>query len=127
MVPPPTSAPVAPSPTLDAQALARLRELDPDGRAGVVRRVLEAYQGSLRRGLEQLAATPPPAPEAVSALAHTFKSSSASVGALELAQVCSEVERRLKAGEHQGLERDIAHLLEHGRAALQAVGTILQS
>lgn len=110
---------------LDAQALARLRELDPDGRAGVVRRVLEAYQGSLRRSLDQLAAVPSPAAETVSALAHTLKSSSASVGALELAQVCAEVERRLKAGDREGLERDIAQLLSHGEAALQAVATIL--
>ncbi len=121
-----TTATLAPSTTLDAQALARLRELDPDGRAGVVRRVLEAYQGSLRRGLEQLGAVPSPPAEAVAALAHTLKSSSASVGALALAQVCSEVERQLKAGQHEGLERDIAQLLAHGEAALQAVATILQ-
>lgn len=120
-----TTAPVEPSTTLDAQALARLRELDPDGRAGVVRRVLEAYQGSLRRSLDQLAAMPPPAAETVSALAHTLKSSSASVGALALSQVCAEVEGRLKAGDREGLERDIGQLLSHGEAALQAVATIL--
>ena len=32
---------------LDAQALARLRELDPDGRQGVVQRVLTAFDTSL--------------------------------------------------------------------------------
>ncbi len=111
---------------LDAAALARLHELDPEGRAGVVRRVLEAYQGSLRRALDQLAAQPPIGADAVAALAHTLKSSSASVGALALSQVCSDVERRLKAGQHEGLERDIAHLLAQGEAALQAVATILR-
>lgn len=126
MAPPTATAPITPSTTLDAQALARLHELDPDGRAGVVRRVLEAYQGSLRRGLDQLAAEPPPDADAVAALAHTFKSSSASVGALALAQACGDVERRLKAGDREGLERDIAHLLAHGEAALQAVATILR-
>ena len=33
--------------TLDAEALARLRELDPDGRHGVVERVLNAFEMSL--------------------------------------------------------------------------------
>ena len=34
---------------LDEQALARLRELDPDGRQGVVMRVLAAFETSLAR------------------------------------------------------------------------------
>ena len=41
--------------TLDAAALARLRELDPEGRHGVLPRVLGAFEASLARMLAQLA------------------------------------------------------------------------
>jgi hypothetical protein len=70
---------------LDETALARLRELDPDGRHGVLQRVLTAFETSLTRSLGQLQ-DPQASADAktVAALAHTLKSSSASVGALAL-------------------------------------------
>lgn len=112
---------------MDAGALARLRELDPDGRHGVVPRVLSAFENSLTRALAQLAGlrTAPDA-EVVAGLAHKLKSGAASVGALELARDCADVERRLRAGDHAHLSADIERLLTAGEGALAATGSILR-
>lgn len=122
--------PGTPQPTavpLDAAALARLRELDPDGRHGVVERVLKAYDGSLARMLGQLEAQRAGGDTAVvSGIAHTLKSSSASVGALALAQACAEVELRLRTGGAGSLGGDIERLLLAGEAALTAVRAMLR-
>jgi HPt (histidine-containing phosphotransfer) domain-containing protein len=114
-------------PRLDAAALERLQELDPDGRQGVVRRVLEAYETSLQRMLLQLAAERHSGnPQTVSNIAHTLKSSSASVGALALSTVCHEVERRRRGGDAVGLDGDVAQIVAEGEAALAAVRAMLR-
>lgn len=115
-------------PTLDAAALARLRELDPDGRHAVVQRVLTAFETSLTRMLAQLGAERDRGGDAdvVAGIAHTLKSGAASVGALELAAACADVERRLRGGDHQHLSADIERLLAAGARALQAVASMLR-
>ena len=81
---------------LDAAALARLQELDPGGSAGLLARVLAPYTQSLERLLGQLHAARQEADvQGQHHVVHTLKSSSASVGALKLAALCAEVERRL--------------------------------
>lgn len=112
---------------LDATALARLHELDPDGRHGVVQRVLSAFEASLARLLVQLrdaSATRDAA--VVVSVAHTLKSSSASIGALALAATCTEVERRLRDGDTSRLDDDLQRLLADGEATLQVVGAALR-
>ena len=114
--------------SLDETALARLRELDPDGRHGVLPRVLTTFEASLARMLDQLQEQQVAADaKAVAALAHTLKSSSASVGALALSAACAQVEARLRAGQTAALRDDVDLLLVHGRAALRAVGAMLRS
>lgn len=129
-MPPTPPAPAPPGPDgvqLDAEALARLRELDPDGRHGVVDRVLRAFEISLARMLGELEAQRAAGdPEAVARVAHKLKSSSASVGALALAQVCAEVERRLRTDGPGTLAGDIERLLQAGEAALAAVKAMLR-
>jgi HPt (histidine-containing phosphotransfer) domain-containing protein len=120
--------PLAPV-TLDAGALARLRELDPDGRHGVVDRVMVAFETSLARMLVQLAAEHEDGDAGVVAgVAHTLKSSSASVGALALAECCAQVERRLREGGRTARElgADVELLLAHGEATLAAVRAMLR-
>lgn len=120
-------APTPPPASLDAQALARLRELDPEGRLGVVQRVLTAFETSLERMLGQLQALQPePEPSQVAHIAHTLKSSSASVGALTLSQVCAEVETRIRKGDTSAMHLDTGRLISEGRSALQAVRAILR-
>lgn len=114
--------------TLDAATLARLRELDPQGRQGVVARVLAAFEASLTRMLEQLDAERDGGQaQVVGAVAHTLKSSAASVGALRLASACAEVERRVRAGGPTAQRHDIDWLLLEGEAALEAVRAMLRS
>jgi HPt (histidine-containing phosphotransfer) domain-containing protein len=84
---------------LDAQALARLHELDPSGQSGLVKRVLATYAQSLARLLAQLRTAREGADrDAMRHAAHTLKSSSASVGALELSALCAQAEARLRDG-----------------------------
>lgn len=112
---------------LDAGALARLRELDPDGCHGVMERVFKAFEGSLVRMLGQLEAQREGGDaEVVARIAHTLKSSSASVGALALAQACAEVERRLRTGGPGALGGDIERLVQACQAALVAVKAMLR-
>lgn len=130
----PETAPPDPVPAaglvcrLDEQALARLRELDPDGRHGVLRRVLSTFEASLQRMLGQLSEACGRADgAAVAALAHTMKSSSASVGALALSALCASAERDLRAGGVQdlpalvrGISAEVERVLATVRAMLQA-------
>jgi len=123
----PVPGPLSAGPRLDPLALARLSELDPDGRHGVVNRVLAAFDTSLTRMLGQLEAqAEAPTAALVASIAHTLKSSAASVGALELARSCAEVEARIRTGDTDSLQRDIGRLISDGQAALVAVGAILR-
>ena len=111
-------------PALDAAAMAELRALDPDGKAQLVKRVLVTYQGSLARLVEQLAqARATNAWDQVSRVAHTLKSSSASIGALELSAVCADIERLLRAGE----EAAVPPLLDRFRTEVGRVELAVQA
>jgi hypothetical protein len=124
-----SATPSPPAPSLDAAAIARLRELDPGGRLGVLTRVLGAFESSLGRMLSQLEAEREAGnPAVVSGIAHTLKSSSASVGALALAAACADVEARLRAGAGSAatLRADVSRLLDEGAGALAAVRSMLQ-
>jgi HPt (histidine-containing phosphotransfer) domain-containing protein len=87
-------------PVLDAACMAELRALDPDGKAQLVKRVLATYQASLAKLVAQLqVARADGAWDQVSRVAHTLKSSSASIGALALSALCADIERLLRAGD----------------------------
>lgn len=85
---------------LDAQALANLAQLDPTGANRLVQRVMSTYRSSMARMLAQLALARVQADTATQRLvAHTLKSSSASVGALALSALCGEAEKALHDGQ----------------------------
>jgi HPt (histidine-containing phosphotransfer) domain-containing protein len=120
---PPEALPV----TLDQGALERLRALDPDGRNGVLQRVLLAFEASLGRSLAQLATLREGGAAAqLAALAHTLKSSSASVGALRLAAACAEIERSAREGGPAAKRHDVERLMTEGGAALAATRAMLR-
>ena len=122
--PPPKTADVA---SLDVKALARLRDLDPDGRHGVVLRVLTAFETSLARMITQLQnERGSEQPAVVAGVAHMLKSSSASVGALELARACAEIELKLRRGDASTLQADTSRLISEAESALLAVAAILR-
>lgn len=113
--------------SLDSSALDRLRELDPDGKHGVLQRVLSTFEASLSQMLAQLAAELGAGRmRAVADIAHKLKSSSAAVGAMALSRSCAEVEQRQRAGAPIQLDDDVRRLITDGELALRAVRAILR-
>ena len=84
---------VAQQGVLNPEAIRRLRELDPTGESQLLTRVFQAFETSLNRLLPQLEQARGAADAAgVRLVAHTLKSSSATIGAIQLSKVCAEVE-----------------------------------
>jgi HPt (histidine-containing phosphotransfer) domain-containing protein len=124
----PGAHPAGAAAVLDEAALAKLRELDPDGRRGVVTRVLTAFDSSLVRWLAQLAALRDPIDAGVvGGIAHTLKSSAGSVGAKDLARACADIEYRLRSNDPVDLAFEVQHLLTLGHAALVAIRAMLRT
>jgi HPt (histidine-containing phosphotransfer) domain-containing protein len=95
--PRPQAAPSAVGDVLAADALDRLRELDPQGAGQLLQRVFGAFQASIARLLPQLREASAAGDLAsVNLVAHTLKSSSASIGATSLAQICGEIESMIR-------------------------------
>jgi HPt (histidine-containing phosphotransfer) domain-containing protein len=93
--------PVGNVPVLDPVVLGRLDELDPTGTNGLVRRVLMAFVTSLDRLRDQLLIGREDRDQSVVRyVAHTLKSSSGSVGATQLAQLCADTERGVREGRY---------------------------
>jgi histidine phosphotransfer protein HptB len=112
---------------LDALALAKLHELDPDGRHGIVERVMRVFETSLVGFIVQLAEARDRGDiAALGAQAHKLKPSSASVGALALSALCADVERLVRDGETAGLLPQVENLLSEAERALAAVRAMLR-
>ncbi|MBS0437147.1 MAG: Hpt domain-containing protein [Proteobacteria bacterium] len=119
--------PSAPA-VLDAQALARLRELDPKGENNLVDRVLRAFESSALRLLPQLESARAAGDRAgVRHVAHTLKSSSASIGALTLSQHCAAVEALIREERPDDLEAPLAALLAELASVRQTIRSMLDA
>ena len=100
----PFPPPLPPDSPLDAAALQRLFDLDPTGANRLLERLVQAFDTSLGRLMPQLdAATAVGDLDAIKSVAHTLKSSMASIGALKLSALCADIERMIRNGETQGL------------------------
>jgi CheY-like chemotaxis protein len=101
----PGGAPADASQVLDPAALARLGELDPTGANHLIERVLQAFKTSVARLRPQFdAARPHGDRAAIRLVAHTLKSSSGSIGAVRLTQLCTQVESAIRLGAEGDLE-----------------------
>ena len=107
---------------LDREALARLVELDPTGKGRLVERVLQAFLASVAR-LRPLfeAALASRDAAGVRLVAHTLKSSSASIGALELSRCCAQAEAAARLGDEHAFGAEAAAMAGAIDRALQAV------
>jgi len=122
----PMPSPPALASVLDEASLQRLHELDPQGANRVVERVLRAFETSLTRLLPQAAQAQADGDhEALRHVVHTLKSSSASVGALELSRCCSEIENRLRLAQTDDLAGRLKSLALEGGRVLAAVRALL--
>jgi len=106
------SVPVStPDDVLDAGALDRLRELDPSGENHLIERVMKAFDTSLERLLPQLQdAQASHDLTGIRHVVHTLKSSSASIGALKMSQICAEIETMVRREATQGMDDRIVAL-----------------
>ena len=118
------AAPIA----LDPAALARLTELDPTGQNRLLERVLLAFQASAARLMPQLEAARLADDRAtIRLVAHTLKSSSASIGALALSQVSAHVEALIRAENGDDLSAPLDALRAALDASLRAIQDRLES
>ncbi len=116
----------APACELDATALRRLRELDPSGNNHVVQRVMVAFESSLTRLMQQAeVAEAHQDLGAIRHVAHTLKSSSASIGALELSAHCALIEQDLREQRTDQLAQHLGVLRGEAARALRAVRATL--
>ncbi len=107
---------------LDAEALARLAELDPTGQSRLLKRLLAAFEKSLDRMVPQLeqARDAADAP-AMHLVAHTLKSSSATVGAMVLSRQCALVEDLARQNRLAEAVGGVQQMLLEAAAAREAV------
>ncbi len=94
---------------LDSRALENIRKLQQAGQPSILNKVIELYFETapdlMVRVREAVKAGDA---EGLSRVAHTLKSSSANLGAVELAQRCKELEMQAKSGELAGAEDRLA-------------------
>ena len=111
---------------LDADALDRLRELDPTGKSRLMERVLNAFHSSASRLAQQFGeARRSGDMQGIRHVVHTLKSSSASIGALELARLCAEIEASIRAEALTTLTERLDAMDRELAAVLQAVTPML--
>lgn len=111
---------------LDAEALDRLRELDPTGKSRLLERVLRAFHSSASRLAQQFGeARKGGDMQGIRHVVHTLKSSSASVGALELARLCAEIESSIRAEAFAALPERLDAMDLELAAVLQVVTPML--
>ncbi|HUG23027.1 response regulator [Piscinibacter sp.] len=130
--PVPGGAPQAPEssadPVLDAGALERLRELDPKGENQLLARVIKAFDSSAARLMPQLQDARHAGDHAgMRHVAHTLKSSSASIGAMKLSQLCAEVETKIRTENLENLDNRVDAMSAEVEIVLQALKRLLDA
>jgi HPt (histidine-containing phosphotransfer) domain-containing protein len=109
----------------DADALRRLRDLDPRGENRLFERVSKAFEASASRLLPQLdEAIRTNDRSSILHVAHTLKSSSASIGALKLSHLCAEIETMIRRQSEEDFSerlRAVPVEVEHVLAGLRAL------
>jgi len=113
---------------LDPQALGRLRELDPRGENRLLERVLKAFETSVARLAPQLEESRRSGDRAgIRHVAHTLKSSSASIGAMALSQRCAEVEAMIRLESTELPDLPLDALRAELQLVLKAIASVLDN
>jgi CheY-like chemotaxis protein len=130
----PTVTPPAPpasegaSRIFDVEALRRLRELDPRGENRLIERVAKAFETSVGRLLPQLdEAFKINDTGAIVHVAHTLKSSSASIGALKLSHMCAEIENMIRRQTGEDLSSRIREIPLEAERVLEGLRHLLET
>ncbi len=123
----PVSAPAPLAPrdaNLNQRALDNIRSLDPDGREGVLKEVLQIYIGEAPGQLLAMTqAVQTRNPSELARVAHALKSASQNVGAVQMGETCRQLEQIGKSGGVEGA----ANIVNNITAQYQAVLPLLQA
>ena len=107
---------------LNTESIRRLRELDPTGESLLLTRLFHAFETSLNRLLPQLERARDTSDAAgVRLIAHTLKSSSATIGAVQLSKVCADVEALARESRLDVATSGIDLILSEAQAVRQAL------
>jgi signal transduction histidine kinase/CheY-like chemotaxis protein/HPt (histidine-containing phosphotransfer) domain-containing protein len=107
---------------LDNTALDRLRELDPSGQNKLMQRVVAAFETSVARMLPQVQqASQNNDRDGMRHVAHTLKSSSASIGALRLSKMCAELETIIRTQREDDTAPYVVSICAEVDVVLQAL------
>ena len=118
----------APSGVLDEEALDRLRQLDPQGKNQLLARVSQAFHTSAARLVPLLReAELAQDLNGVRHVAHTLKSSSASIGALQLSQQCAELEAQIRLERVENLSVQVDRIVSEIEVVLQALKLLMDA
>jgi two-component system sensor histidine kinase/response regulator len=113
---------------LDAEALRRLRELDPRGDNRLLERVAKAFRTSVGRLLPQMdEAFKMNDSAAIMHVAHTLKSSSASIGALKLSHMCAEIETMIRRQTGEDLSSRVREVPIEADRVLESLRQLLEN
>jgi CheY-like chemotaxis protein len=113
---------------LDASALDRLRELDPKGENQLLSRVIKAFESSAAKLMPQLQDSRRAGDNTgVRHVAHTLKSSSASIGAIKLSQLCAEIEIKIRTDKLENLDELSDAMCAEVEIVLQALKRLLDA
>ena len=113
--------------SLDVLTLNKLRALDPQGTHKLLDRVVVAFLNSLDKLLPELDSAPNQGRNlaAVRHVAHTLKSSSASLGARRLSELCAELESQARGAHTESLDKLIDAMHDEATRVRAALGALL--
>ncbi|HEX6707114.1 MAG TPA: response regulator [Albitalea sp.] len=124
----PWTLPAGTETVLDAGALERLRELDPKGENQLLARVIKAFETSAARLVPQLQDARRAQDHAgIRHVAHTLKSSSASIGAVKLSQLCAEIETKIRTDKVENIDERVDAMCVEVEIVLQALKRLLDA
>lgn len=113
---------------LDKDALQRLRDLDPRGENRLIERVSKAFETSVGRMLPQLDEAIKIGDHAgIAHVAHTLKSSSASIGALKLSQMCAEIEAMIRRQSGEDLSQQVSAIRPEVERTVSSLRSLLEA
>ncbi|MFW2373718.1 MAG: Hpt domain-containing protein, partial [Gammaproteobacteria bacterium] len=115
-------------PTLDIDALERIRKMQQPGRESILHKVLKLYLDGTPELLEKMQTACAEADaQSLRGFAHSLKSSSANLGALSVSTQCQNIELSSGRGELAGMEQLIQQLKADYLIVEQALKAILSS
>ncbi len=125
---PASAADSAGSGQLDPIALQRLHELDPQGKGKLFERVVQAFNTSTNRLLPQMRLAGQTGDmNGVRHVAHTLKSSSASLGATRLSALCAELEHQMRSAVVPiNVDMEIEQIAAEIAVVLQALNVLTE-